>query len=131
MTNSCKSAKNAANTKPTLTSQQIIKNVIIDKNFDLINYKKEFAIKSTTIADSTLSISFSYIGCNNDDFDQIFNKNHLKSYPIKASLNQIKKSNGKDYGKQMEKTLFFNISPVQYPSVKNTFFFNFQPTNKN
>ena len=114
MINSCKSTKEAENTKSTTNTQQIIKNIIIDKNFDLINYKKEFTVLNASISDSTLSITFTYKGCNDDDLDLIFNGNYLKSLPPKASLYLNKKSIGKDCGKQVKKTLLFNISPVQF-----------------
>jgi len=118
MANSCKCTKKTEKTKSATISQQIIKKVIIDKNFDFNNYKNDFAIKNTTIADSTLSITFAYTGCTDDELDIVFNGNYVKTFPPKASLNLIKKSSGKDCEKQVEKTLLFNISPIRYPSAK-------------
>jgi len=116
--NNCISSKKNGKTKSDAIRQPIIKNVIVDKKMDFINYKKEFTIKTATIADSTVSITFTYTGCGDDDINLMFNGNYLKSYPPKATLYLIKTSDKKDCGKLMEKTLLFNISPVKYPNAK-------------
>lgn len=118
MINSCKSTKEAEHTKSTTNTPQIINDIIIDKNFDLINYKKEFTVLNASISENTLSITFTYKGCNDDELDLIFNGTYLKSLPPKASLYLNKKSIGKDCGKQVKKTLLFNISSVQYPGER-------------
>lgn len=129
MAYSCKSTKNTENTKSTNNSQQIIKKVIIDKNFDLINYKKEFTVTKATIKDSTLSITFTYNGCIDDDINLLFNGSYFKSLPPKASLYLIKKSSEKDCGKKVERTLFFNIASVKFQGERTLIiqFPNYEP----
>lgn len=129
MGSSCKSSKSAENTKSTVNTQQTIKKLIVDKNFDFTNYKKEFTVKTASITDSTLSITFNYTGCSDDEIDLLFNGNYLKSLPPKASLNLIKKSGIKDCGKKVEKTLKFNIAGVQYTGTKSLViqFANYEP----
>jgi hypothetical protein len=119
MNNSCKNTNETETTKSIANTQQIIKNVIIDKKFDLINYKKECTVLNASISDSTLSITFTYKGCNDDDLDLIFTGAYLKSLPPQASLILNKKSIGKDCGKQVKKTLLFNISPIQFLGEKS------------
>lgn len=126
---SCKSSKKTEKTTSVKSTNQTIKKLIVDKNFDFTNYKKEFIIKTASVTDSTLSITFTYTGCSDDELDLLFNGNYLKSLPAKASLNLIKKSGIKDCGKKMEKTLLFNIAPVQYPGTKSLIlqFANYEP----
>ncbi len=126
---SCKSTQKTEKTTSIKSTQQTVKKLIVDKNFDFINYKKEFTVKTASIIDSTLSITFTYIGCSDDELDLLFNGNYLKSLPPKASLNIIKKSGIKDCGKKVEKTLKFNIASVQYPSTKSIIlqFANYEP----
>ncbi|PIV62119.1 MAG: hypothetical protein COS14_02805 [Bacteroidetes bacterium CG02_land_8_20_14_3_00_31_25] len=118
MANSCKSAKNVEKTKSSSTSQIPVKKVIVNKNFDYINYKKEFTVKTATIADSILTIVFSYVGCSDDEINIEFNGNYLKSLPPKASLYITKTSGSLECGKQIEKTMLFNLSSIQYPNTK-------------
>lgn len=118
MANSCKSSKKVEKTKSASTSQIPVKKVIVNKDFDYINYKKDFAIKSATIADSILTITFSYSGCKDDDLNMEFNGNYLKSLPPKASLYLTNKSGTIDCEKQIEKTMMFNLTSIQYPNNK-------------
>ncbi len=118
MANSCRTSKNVEKTKSASTSQIPVKKVVVNKDFDFTNYKKEFAIKSATIVDSTLTITFSYIGCTDDILNLEFNGNYLKSLPPKASLFLTKTSGKLECGKKIEKTMLFNLSSVQYPNNK-------------
>lgn len=116
MASSCKSSKKAEKTKSTSVSQQSVKKVIVNKEFDFINYKKEFTIKNAAITDSIITITFSYIGCSDDDLNLEFNGNYLKSLPPKASLYITKKSGVKDCDTKKEITMSFNLSSIKYPN---------------
>lgn len=118
MANSCKSTKKAEKTKSASTTQIPVKEVIVNKDFDYINYKKEFTVKSATISDSILTLTFSYSGCTDDIINLEFNGNYLKSLPPKASLYLTKKSGSIECGKQIEKTMMFNLTNIKYSNNK-------------
>ena len=58
-----------------------------------------------------------------------FNGNYLKSLPPKASLYITKTSGNLECGKQIEKTMLFNLSSIQYPNTKTLviMFPNYEP----
>ncbi len=114
--NKCQPSKKSSKGKTVL--QHDIKTAIVDKNFDVINANKDFEIKEAAITDSLLTIKFKYTGCQDDNFDLIFNGNYLKSYPPKATLYLVKTSVSQNCGKAMEKELSFILTPVKYPGGK-------------
>jgi len=118
MAGSCNSSKKAGKTKSSVVSQIPVKKVILNKDFDYLNYKKEFTVTNASIKDSLLTISFNNTGCSDDDYNMVFNGNYLKSLPPKASLFITKQSGSKDCGKKYEKTLVFDVSTIKYPNNK-------------
>ena len=105
------------NSKKSEDKSQPIKVLIVNKEFSAITAKKDCKIKEAALNDSIVSIVFSYSGCKEDDFDLIFNGNYLKSFPPKATLFLLKKSNT-NCDQSIEKEMKFNISPVKYPGSK-------------
>ena len=114
LSNKCQNSK----TKSSSATLIETKLAIVDKEFDAINAAKDFEIKEAVITDSLLTINFKYKGCENDNFDLVFNGNFLKSYPPKATLYLVKKSVSADCNKEMTKVLSFVLTPVKYTGGK-------------
>ena len=112
MANKCNSSKKSVNNKQeTITETKL---AVVDKTFDAISAVKDFEIKEASITDSLLTIKFKYMGCQEDVFDLVFNGTFLKSFPPKATLFLVKKSQNENCNKEMTKEISFILTPVKY-----------------
>lgn len=114
MANKCQSNKNKNKSEKSV----VAKLAVVDKSFDAITALKDCEIKEATIKDSLLSVKFKYKGCEEDDFDLVFDGNFFKSFPPKATLYLVRKSVNQNCDKSMEKELSFILTPVKYPGGK-------------
>ncbi|MCX7953836.1 MAG: hypothetical protein N3A01_01450 [Bacteroidales bacterium] len=64
----------------------IIKNIIVDRNFDYSYNKHAYKIKEINIKDSILSVIFTANICPHDEVDLVYNGMILKSLPPKVQL---------------------------------------------
>jgi hypothetical protein len=112
MANKCQPSKNKS--EPNVAA----KLAVVDKSFDVINALKDYEVKEATIKDSLLTVKFKFKGCEEDDFDLVFDGNFFKSFPPKATLFLVRKSVNKNCDKSMEKELTFILTPTKYPGGK-------------
>ncbi len=97
-------------TKSKKVSQ--VKKVVIDRSMTPVPSIDDLKIIKAEISQSLLTITFSFSGTADDDFDLIFNGLYMKSLPMQATvrLKQVKKS-----GKvaSQTKTMIFDVEPMK------------------
>ena len=105
-----KAGDTTGNTKAEIVNP--IKKVVIDNSIVSVPPIDELKISKAEISQNLLTVTFSYLGTADDDFDLIFNGMYNKSMPMQATvrLKQVKKS-GKE-GIQT-KTMVFDVAPMK------------------
>jgi len=114
MANKCQPSKNKNKSDKNIAA----KLTVVDKSFDALNALKDYEVKEATISDSLLTVKIKYKGCEDDDFNLVFDGNYFKSFPPKATLFLVRKSVNQNCDKAMEKELSFILTPVKYLNGK-------------
>ena len=98
------------NTKAEMVNP--VKKVVIDRSMIPVPPIDELKISKAEISQNLLTITFSYSGTADDDFDLIFNGMYNKSLPMQATvrLKQVKKSG--EVGTQT-KTMIFDVAQMK------------------
>jgi len=98
------------NTKSEMVNP--VKKVVIDRSMTPVPAIDDLKISSASISQSFLTVTFSYTGTDDDDFDLIFNGMYMKSLPPQATvrLKQVKKSG--EVGTQT-KTMIFDVEQMK------------------
>ena len=95
-----------------------IKPVIIDEKMEIAPKPDKTVKFSAFVKGDILTATIEYFGCEDDEFDLVFNKMWLKSFPPKANL-FLKKTEGKCNKKgNFKKTYKFNLKPIRNSSSK-------------
>lgn len=109
----CKKKNNSDAEKTTKVEKvNPVKKVVIDRSMIPIPPIDDLKITKVDIAGSFLTITFSFSGTANDDFDLVFNGMYMKSLPPQATirLKQIKKSEKQT---TQTKTMIFDVEPMK------------------
>ncbi len=90
------------------------KQILFDESMDIAP-QADTSIKFTEvkIKGDKMEVKIKYLGCENDDFDLIFNKMWLKSFPPKANLFLVRK-NGQCKNKAIHtKSYIYNLTNMR------------------
>ncbi len=98
------------NTKSEMVNP--VKKVVIDRSMTPVPAIDDLKISNATISQNLLTVTFSFTGTADDDFDLIFNGMYMKSLPPQATvrLKQVKKSG--EVGTQT-KTMIFDVASMK------------------
>ena len=110
---------------PIITAEQntkkaIVKDVIIDKELDIVNTGSPISIDSAQIHGNEISFFVNYSGgCKEHTFELYSNGNYSKSLPPQLSV-FLKHNNNEDNCRELiSRELIFNITKLKYQG-KNT-----------
>jgi len=107
--------KKVKDTDVTKTKSEMVnpvKKVVIDRSMTPIQPIDDLKITKVEISKNLLTITFSFLGTAEDDFDLVFNGMYMKSLPPQATvrLKQVKKSGKVD---TQSKTMVFDVEPMK------------------
>ena len=95
------------------TEMTILLEPTVDNSFSIPEGKPDYTIKSAEITDSVLTINITYTGgCEDHNFELMFNGMYMKSLPRKANLYLKHESNGDICKKLILLELKYNLSSI-------------------
>lgn len=107
-----KKVKDTDETKTKSEMVNPVKKVVIDRSMKPVSPIDSLNITKVVISKNLLTITFSFLGTKDDDFDLVFDGMYMKSLPPQATvrLKQVKKS-----GKiaTQTKTMVFDVEPMK------------------
>lgn len=123
---SCKQSKKAVSVNENITTDEMnssakdsIKFIRTDNSFTPPAENDPFNIVSVNLSGDILEIEVSYSGgCEQHNFDLVFNGAYKKSLPAKADLYLLHDNNNDQCRSIVEKKLFFNILSLRFPPNK-------------
>jgi len=96
-----------------------VKDIIIDENMVVSPPKDEtIRLNVKMLKNFIMELTVEYNGCEDDEFDLLFNNMWLKSMPPKANLFLIKNESNCKSKKNYTKTYLFDVSKLKYSSSK-------------
>lgn len=122
---SCKSSKNNTNSESNSKNTNAVKDdsiqsLRIDPNFDQNAKNDPCTIESVTLKQDILEITVSYSGgCQQHNFDLVFNGMYKKSLPVKATIFLVHENKGDNCRSIVTQKLAFNIRSIRNPAGKS------------